>query len=129
MTPATPRNEYTASAPVLYMALELSNQSWRPALSDGARRRQVSVPAANLSKLAEAVAKAKQRFERRGRNYAARPVAIEKHAHRNLHCGKAEQIRRNLISTVAVGRPQSSADATLTTGPLLQNYSSFTPAS
>ena len=62
MNPAARRNEDSASAPVLYMALELSNKSWRLALSDGARRRQVSVPAADLMKLSQAVAKAKERF-------------------------------------------------------------------
>ena len=62
MNPAALRNEDSASVPVLYMALELSNKSWRLALSDGARRRQVSVPAADLMQLSEAVAKAKERF-------------------------------------------------------------------
>ena len=45
------------------MALELSDKAWRLALSDGTKRRQVSVPAADLAKLASAVAKAKERFE------------------------------------------------------------------
>jgi len=62
MNPATHGTEGNASAPVLYMALELSNRTWRIALSDGAKRRQVAVPAADLLKLCEAVAKAKQRF-------------------------------------------------------------------
>ena len=63
MNPATHGNEDNASAPVLYMALELSNKSWRLAFGDGAKRRQVSVPAADLAKLAEAVAKAKEHFK------------------------------------------------------------------
>ena len=63
MNPAALRNEDNASAPVLYMALELSNKNWRLAFGDGTKRRQVSVPAANLVKLAEAVAKAKERFK------------------------------------------------------------------
>ena len=62
MNPAALRNEDNASAPVLYMALELSNKSWRLALGDGTKRRQVSVPAADLAKLACAVAKAKEHF-------------------------------------------------------------------
>jgi len=62
MNPAALRNEDTASAPVLYMALELSNKSWRLAFGDGTKRRQVSVPAADLAKLACAVAKAKEHF-------------------------------------------------------------------
>jgi transposase len=44
------------------MALELSKRIWRLALSDGAKRRQVSVPAADLAKLTCAVVKAKERF-------------------------------------------------------------------
>jgi transposase len=63
MNPATHGMEGNATAPVLYMALELSNRIWRLALSDGAKRRQVSVPAADLAKLACAVAKAKERFK------------------------------------------------------------------
>jgi transposase len=45
------------------MALELSNRSWRLAFGDGGKHRQVSVPAADLAKLASAVAKAKERFK------------------------------------------------------------------
>ena len=63
MNPAAHRNEDNASAPVLYMALELSNKSWRLTFGDGAKRRQVSVPAADRAKLSEAVAKAKERFK------------------------------------------------------------------
>ena len=62
MNPATHGNEDNASAPVLYMALELSNKSWRLAFGDGRKRRQALVPAADLAKLPEAVAKAKERF-------------------------------------------------------------------
>lgn len=72
MNPATHATEGSVSAPVLYMALELSNKTWRLALSDGAKRRQVTVPAADLMKLAEAVAKAKERF---GMPAAARVVS------------------------------------------------------
>src|SRR3989337_881001 len=63
MNPAALRNEDTASAPVLYMALELSNKSWRLVFGDGTKRRQGSVPAADLAKLACAVAKAKEHFK------------------------------------------------------------------
>ena len=62
MNPATHGSEGNASAPVLYMALELSNKTWRLAFSDSAKCRQVTVPAADLMKLACAVAKAKERF-------------------------------------------------------------------
>ena len=56
MNPATHGSEDNAAAPVLYMALELSNESWRLAFGDGTKRRQGPVPAADLAKLAEAVA-------------------------------------------------------------------------
>jgi hypothetical protein len=36
---------------VFYMALELNNKSWRLALSDGAKRWQVSIAAGDLAKL------------------------------------------------------------------------------
>lgn len=62
MNPATRRTEGNATAPVLYIGLELSHKTWRLALSDGATRRQVRVPAADLLKRAEAVVKAKERF-------------------------------------------------------------------
>jgi len=62
MNAAAHRNEDTASAPVLYMALELSNKSWRLTFGGAGKRRQVSVPAADLIKLSEAVAKSKERF-------------------------------------------------------------------
>lgn len=63
MNPTTHATEGNASAPVLYMALELSNRSWRLAFGDGAKHRQVSVPAADLAALAGAVTKAKERFK------------------------------------------------------------------
>lgn len=44
------------------MAWEQSNKSWRLTFGDGAKWRQVSVPAADLAKLACAVAKAKEHF-------------------------------------------------------------------
>lgn len=62
MNAATHEMEVNTSAPVLYMALELSNKTWRLALSDGVKRRQVVVPAAELMRFSEAVAKAKERF-------------------------------------------------------------------
>ncbi|MFY9317352.1 MAG: IS110 family transposase [Burkholderiales bacterium] len=62
MSAATHGTEVNAPAPVLYVALELSNKTWRLALSDGATRRQVVVPAAELMKFSKAVSKAKERF-------------------------------------------------------------------
>lgn len=40
-----------ANAPVLYIALELSNTIWKVVFGDRARRRQVAVPAGELMKL------------------------------------------------------------------------------
>jgi hypothetical protein len=55
MNPATRGNEGNANAPVLYIALELSNKTWKLVLGDGDRRRQVAVHAADLVKLGEAL--------------------------------------------------------------------------
>ncbi len=63
MNVAAHRVEGNAKVPVLYMALELSDKTWKVVFGDGVRRRQVVVPAADLAKLACAVAKAKERFE------------------------------------------------------------------
>jgi transposase len=63
MNVAAHRVEGNAKVPVLYMALELSDKTWKVVFGDGVRRRQVAVPAADLAKLACAVAKAKERFE------------------------------------------------------------------
>jgi transposase len=62
MNPTTHGSEGNAAVPVLYMALELSDRSWKLALSDGTKRRRESVPAADLAALAGAVSKAKERF-------------------------------------------------------------------
>jgi transposase len=47
---------------VLFVALELSNKKWKLALSDGNKRRIVTITAGDLVTLGEAVAKAKARF-------------------------------------------------------------------
>ena len=62
MNAAAHRVEGNANAAVLYMALELSNTTWKVVFGDGARRRQVAVPAGELVKLQQAVAEAKKRF-------------------------------------------------------------------
>jgi len=62
MNAAAHRVEGNANAAVLYMALELSNTTWKVVFGDGARRRQVAVPAGELVKLQQAVAEAKERF-------------------------------------------------------------------
>ena len=47
---------------VLFVALELSDKKWKLALSDGSKRRIVTIAAGDLVALGEAVAKAKARF-------------------------------------------------------------------
>jgi transposase len=47
---------------VLFVALELSDKKWKLALSDGNKRRLVTITAGDLVALGEAVAKAKARF-------------------------------------------------------------------
>ena len=49
-------------ATVLYMALELSKQTWKVCFGDGARRRMVTVGAGDRSALLTALAKAKAKF-------------------------------------------------------------------
>jgi transposase len=51
-----------ACQPVLFVALELSDKKWKLALSDGNKRRIVTITAGDLVTLGEAVAKAKTRF-------------------------------------------------------------------
>ncbi len=62
MNVAAHRVEGNGKVPVLYMALELSDKTWKVVFGDGVRRRQVVVPAGGLVKLHEAVAEAKERF-------------------------------------------------------------------
>jgi len=46
----------------LFVALELSNKKWNLVLSDGDKRRLVTIAAGDLVTLGEAIAKAKARF-------------------------------------------------------------------
>lgn len=62
MNAAAHRVEDNAKMPVLYMALELSDKTWKVVFGDGVRRRQVAVPAGGLVKLQQAVAEAKERL-------------------------------------------------------------------
>jgi transposase len=62
MNPATRKQEDNAVEPMLYMAMELSNTSWKLTFGDGAKRRQGSVPAGDVGKLREALAQVKQRL-------------------------------------------------------------------
>ena len=49
MNPAAHRNEDNASAPVLYMALELSNKNWRLTFGGGGKRRHPMAPGLSLA--------------------------------------------------------------------------------
>ena len=62
MNPATRTHEDSVLEAMLYMGPELSNMNWRVAFGDGARRRQVSVPAGDLAKPGAALSQAKERF-------------------------------------------------------------------
>jgi hypothetical protein len=53
MNPATRKHEDNAVLPMLYMALELGNKTWKVTFADGAKRRQVSVAAGELPTLRE----------------------------------------------------------------------------
>ena len=46
----------------LYLAMELSNQEWRLAFGDGRQERQVTIPARNVKRLEQAIAKAKAKL-------------------------------------------------------------------
>lgn len=59
---ATLREECYEKAQVLYMALELSNKSWKVCFSDGRRRRRVSVDAGDLPGLSEQVVRARAKL-------------------------------------------------------------------
>ncbi len=62
MNPATRKQDDNVVEPTLYMALELSNQTWKLTFGDGTKRRHGSVPAGDVGKLREALAQAKQRL-------------------------------------------------------------------
>lgn len=61
MTMTLDKQSYV-SGPVLYMALELSNKSWKVGLSDGSRNRRVSVDAGDTAGLLKQVGSAKEKF-------------------------------------------------------------------
>jgi len=81
---------------VLFMALELSDKKWKLALSDGNKRRIVTIAAGDLVALGEAVAKAKARFGMHG----VVPIVSCDEAGRDgfwlhrylLHCGVANVV-------------------------------------
>ncbi len=62
MKTTTQVTQGTATQGVLYMALELSNKSWRIAFGDGNKRRHISIDAGDLMALQAAVEKAKSCF-------------------------------------------------------------------
>ena len=51
-----------ASTAVLYMAMELSNKTWRLAFGDGRRARQVCIDAGDIAALGEQIGKAKAKL-------------------------------------------------------------------
>jgi transposase len=52
----------SASSPVLYVAFELANSTWRMACSDGTRLRHVTVTAGGLAQVQGAIIRAKRHF-------------------------------------------------------------------
>jgi transposase len=62
MNPATLEGKDNATEQTLYMAMELSNKTWRLVFGDGAKRRHVTVEAGNLVRLSAEVSKARARF-------------------------------------------------------------------
>src|SRR4030095_4929458 len=81
---------------VLFVALELSDKKWKWALSDGNKRRIVTIAAGDLVTLGEAIAKAKARFGMHG----VVPIVSCDEAGRDgfllsryfLHCGVANVV-------------------------------------
>ncbi len=62
MNQATQKTQASVTGGVLYMAMELSNTTWRVAFGDGSKRRQVQIKARDFVFLEEALRKAKERF-------------------------------------------------------------------
>jgi transposase len=56
------KRETTEESPALYMALELSNKTWKIAFSDGEKVRTVGVEAGDMMEFGLEVGKAKERF-------------------------------------------------------------------
>ncbi len=61
MTADLQMKEYVRE-PVLYMAMELSNKSWRLAFGEGKRKRQVSIEAGDMIALGAQVARVKEKW-------------------------------------------------------------------
>lgn len=62
MNVATLQVKDNAIVPWLYIAMELSNKSWKVVFSDGVKRRRVTIEARHREQLREAIAKAKEKF-------------------------------------------------------------------
>jgi len=58
----TLQNQAYENMVVLYMALELSNKSWKVCFGDGKRRRRVSVDAGDMARLREQIDLARKKF-------------------------------------------------------------------
>ena len=59
---ATPEKELTTKFPVLYVAFELGNSTWKLACSDGRKVRQVTVTARDLEQVQRALLRAQTHF-------------------------------------------------------------------
>src|SRR3974377_736801 len=59
---ATPEKELTTRFPVLYVAFELGNSTWKMACSDGRKVRQVTVTARGLEQVQRALLRAQTHF-------------------------------------------------------------------
>ena len=59
---ATPEKGHTTKFPVLYVAFELGNSTWKMACSDGRKVRQVTVTARDLGQVQGALLRAQTHF-------------------------------------------------------------------
>jgi|GEM_PF-2718606 len=62
----TTEKELTTRFPVLYVAFELGNSTWKLACSDGRKVRQVTVTARDLEQVQRALLRAQTHFGRLG---------------------------------------------------------------
>ncbi len=62
MTQAAPERQDTGNKQVLYMGCELSLSTWKLAFGIGGNPRIIQIPARDLKRLSEEIAKAKKRF-------------------------------------------------------------------
>ena len=62
MNPAALGVDDNAAVPVLYMALELGNKTWKVAFSDGVKGRRRTVDAGDVCRLREEVERSRARF-------------------------------------------------------------------